>query len=115
MDMKLQLVGYVYEGADLIGHQEITIQLPSTDDLDAAHLVLGEGQQNWGKISEQVGIMAVWDAGRVLQKRINERDDAVFNATKEPTASGGAVVDEDATGRIEMDAPVGEGDSGSIG
>jgi len=76
--MKLELVisAKVLEDGKNIGDQEITMILPDTSDLQGALSCLSEGQINFSKIAEQVGIAAVWMGGRTLQKRIEAEHEA---------------------------------------
>lgn len=70
MEMKLVISATCYEGSDVLGEQEMTLNLPDTDDSQSALNCLAEGQINFSKIAEQVGIAAVWIAARELQKRM---------------------------------------------
>ena len=66
----------VFEGDSVLGNQEITLNLPDTDDSQSALNCLAEGQINFSKIAEQVGIAAVWIAARELQKRMETEEAA---------------------------------------
>ena len=76
MDMRLVIRAEVFEGDSVLGNQEITLNLPDTDDSQSALNCLAEGQINFSKIAEQVGIAAVWIAARELQKRMETEEAA---------------------------------------
>jgi hypothetical protein len=76
MDMRLVIRAEVFEGDSVLGNQEITLSLPDTDDSQSALNCLAEGQINFSKIAEQVGIAAVWIAARELQKRMEVEEAA---------------------------------------
>ena len=83
MKMELVITAKVYEGESVLGEQEITLNLPDTDDNQSALNCLAEGQINFSKIAEQVGIAAVWIAARELNKRIEADDDRLHNLPPE--------------------------------
>ena len=74
--MRLVIRAEVFEGDSVLGNQEITLNLPDTDDSQSALNCLAEGQINFSKIAEQVGIAAVWIAARELQKRMETEEAA---------------------------------------
>ena len=79
MEMKLVISAKCYEGESVFGEQEITLNLPDTDDTQAALNCLAEGQINFSKIAEQVGIAAVWIAARELNLRLEAEQQAKYD------------------------------------
>ena len=79
MELKLVINASVFEGESVLGDQTITLTLPDTDDTQSALNCLAEGQINFSKIAEQVGIAAVWIAAREMNTRLEAEQAAEFD------------------------------------
>lgn len=61
----------------VLGENTVELVMPPAENIEAQHIVLGEGQINMSKIAEQTSLHAIWLAANRLVKLIEERDLAI--------------------------------------